>query len=511
MPAPLSDPAADRWVDDWLGRLTPAQQIAQSLLVLPGVGPDGLPDAATRRALELGVGTLHSVTGMTASAARRYHDAVVEICADAGVPPALISGNLEAGIMYSLRRSGTHFPYPRGIGISGDSELAYRVAAATALEARAAGYHWTFSPCIDVVSVPDDPILGVRAYGVPARETGLLGAAQIRGYQDNGVLATAKHFPGHGDSSIDSHLDQPVINRTQADHDATHLPPFADAVAAGVATIMVAHIAYPTLGVDTPASLSPLVNRTWLRDHLGFTGLIITDALHMKAIARHHTPTAAAHQALAAGADVANIKTPAAALEPILNSLLTTLTPTSLTPTTRRLLQARTAVGLHQPDPTPLDTPTPWQDPARAKTVDVLGTAVLEPAERYVVVGDSALARRIHAVGVERGLRLELVTEQLAEGLLERVQAEHPAARVIPVFGWGPTSAGQQWKEVAAVTAGVRCAAVVVNSTLAAESFGDVGERVVSVPAMDAFEIVTDAAVHAALDVLCPKTAEENA
>src|SRR5690242_13356157 len=133
MPASLS-PAAERWVDDWLGRLTPAQKLAHCLLVLPAIGPDGRPDAATRDALELGVGTLHSIRDVPASTAAAYHQRVAEICAGAGLPPALISGNLEAGVMYSLGQSGTHFPYPRGLGIAADPDLAYRVAAATAAE-----------------------------------------------------------------------------------------------------------------------------------------------------------------------------------------------------------------------------------------------------------------------------------------------------------------------------------------------------------------------------------------
>ncbi|MET7276782.1 glycoside hydrolase family 3 N-terminal domain-containing protein [Kribbella sp. NPDC005582] len=510
MPAPLSA-TADRWIDDWLDRLTPARKIAHCLLVLPAVGPDGLPDAATRSALELGVGTLHSVRDLPASTATAYHERVAGICADAGLPPALISGNLEAGIMYSLGRSGTHFPYPRGIGISGDPDLAYRVAAATAIEARAVGFHWTFSPCIDVVSVPDDPILGVRAYGVPAAATGELGAAQIRGYQENGVLATAKHYPGHGDSSVDSHLAQPVVNRTPADHESIHLPPFADAVAADVASIMVAHIAYPALGIDVPASLSPTVNRSWLRQDLGYDGIIITDALHMDAVARHHTPAAAALLALQAGADVANVKCTPDEIAPIINHLVEALrhgalTESALNASVRRLLVARTHLNLHLPQP-PLPSlpniPTPWTDPHRASTVDLhTNRSAVGLGESLVVVGDSQLARRFAELGVQRGLSIRLAAEPLTPGVLDRVAAHHPGAQLIPIFGPGPIPAAQQWKDVAAAITHP-CPAVIVNSTLPAQTFGDVADRVISVPAMDAFEIVTDAAVHAALDVLC--------
>jgi hypothetical protein len=121
-----------------------------------------------------------------------------------------------------------------------------------------------------------------------------------------------------------------------------------------------------------------------------------------------------------------------------------------------------------------------------------------------VVVGDSKLARRFAELGAERGFSVVLEPAPLTSGVLTRVADRHPGARLIPVFGPGPIPAAQQWKDVAAVTADTPypCPAVIVNSTLPAHSFGAVADRVISIPAMDAFEIVTDAAIHAALDVL---------
>ncbi|MFC0624424.1 glycoside hydrolase family 3 protein [Kribbella deserti] len=481
-----------RWIDELLGRLTPAQKLAQLVLVLPGV-ESGRPDAATREALELGVGVLHSVRGMPASAAARYHNAVAEICADAGLPTALLGGNLESGLAYSLGTSGTHFPYPRGIGLSGDTELAYRIAAAGAIEARAVGFHWTFSPCVDVITVPDDPILGIRAYGVSAELTAELGAAQIRGYQDHGVLATAKHFPGHGDSSVDSHLDLPRVDRTAAAHEDIHLAPFRAAVEAGVATIMVAHLELPKLGINEPATLSSTVNRQWLRSDLGFDGVIITDALEMAAVANRYDPAESAVLALRAGADVLNVKCPAGEGPRIIARLVEALAAgevdeKQVDESLRRLFLARARIGLDDPQPVDeeraaaLDEALTWHDPARSSTVSVHGAPV--GLDGFAVVGESALAQRFTEIGVRRG-----------------VAASGDA--VVAVVSPGTVPLAQQREIVASALAEAGdVAAVVINSGEPAETFGDLADHVVTTAAVDAFDIVNDAAIDAAFDVL---------
>ncbi|WP_276320663.1 glycoside hydrolase family 3 protein, partial [Phytoactinopolyspora endophytica] len=324
---------------------------------------------------------------------------------DAGLPPVFVTGNLEAGVGYSLGATGTDFPYPRGIGMAGSEELAYRVARQAADEARALGYRWTFSPCIDVVTTEEDPILGVRAYGVDAGGTSALGAAQIKGYQDAGVLATAKHFPGHGDSTVDSHLDLPRIDRSPDDHDAVHLAPFRAAIDAGVASIMVAHVVLPGLGVDEPASLSSLVNRGWLRDRLGFAGVIITDSLRMKAIAARYDPGTAAVLSLRAGADVANVKCPAGAFPAVLTRVVSAVRAGELSEATldaalRRLLAAKWRAGADSPagfDEAAVahfDEPLEWDDALRRSTVSVRHTVspqahTLRHGISHVVVGDT--------------------------------------------------------------------------------------------------------------------------
>ncbi|MEV6285238.1 glycoside hydrolase family 3 N-terminal domain-containing protein [Kribbella sp. NPDC051770] len=510
MAGTLSD-RGERWIDDLLGRLTPAQKLAQLVLVVPGVA-DGRPDAATRAALELGIGALHSVPAMPVSAAARYHDEVRQICAAAGLPSALLAGNLESGLAYALGSGGTDFPYPRGIGLTGDAELAYRVAAAGALEARAAGFHWTFSPCVDVITVPDDPILGIRAYGVPAEQTAALGAAQIRGYQDHGMLATAKHFPGHGDSSVDSHLDLPRVARTVEQHEEIHLAPFRAAVEAGVASIMVAHLELPALGIDVPATFSRTVNRVWLREELGFEGVIITDSLGMAAVSGQYDAAEGAVLALRAGADVANAKCAAAEAPRIVAHLLAALAEGRLDEeqidaSVRRLLRARVAIGLDQPQPldfdraAALDEGLVWEDPSRSATVSLFTREPVVVGPKQVVVGDSALARRFSEVGVRRGLPLTLEPEALVPGALAKVGARNPGALLIPVVDPGPVPLARQL-EVVRDAVGDPHAVVVINSGEPAQAFGECAGRVLTAAAVDAFGIVTDAAIDAAFDVL---------
>ncbi|MFJ5993147.1 glycoside hydrolase family 3 N-terminal domain-containing protein [Lentzea sp. NPDC092896] len=505
--APAADPLGDEaetWVDRWLGKLTPRQKLAQRLVVLPGQTGEGCPDDAVRGALAAGVGVLHGLTSISVSGAGRYHAEVGDLCAELGVPPVLVGANLESGIGYTLGGGGTDFPYPRGVGFSGSAELARRVAEAAAREARAVGFHWTFSPCVDVLTNPDDPILGVRAFGVDAERAGQLGAAQVRGYQSGGLLATAKHYPGHGDSAQDTHSESSVLARTREDHERLHLPPFRDAVAAGVASVMVAHVALPALGVDGPASLSALVNRVWLREDLGFDGLIVTDSLRMGAIAGRWNTADAAVMALAAGADVANVKCPAAEVPALLDVLEEALSAgvldhDELDRSVTRLLHARTWLSLHRGHGIDLDlcrsldAGADWEDPERARTVNAQASRLAGPV---VVVGDSELAAQV-AVRLDAA---HVAAPPEEPGALTR-----PGVAVVAVTCPLPVDGGRDSEAFAQAVRSARAAGqdvvAVVNSTCAAADLRVSGPSV-SVPAVDAFGIVSRAAVAAVAEVL---------
>jgi beta-glucosidase len=196
--------------------------------------------------------------------------------------------------------------------------LAQRYGRCTGREARALGLNWVLAPVCDVNNNPANPVINVRAWGEDPTTAAALACAFVEGAQAEGVLTCAKHFPGHGDTSDDSHLALPCLPHDRQRLDAVELPPFRAAIAAGVATVMTAHLLLPALDRERPATLSAAVLDGLLRQELGFGGLIVTDALVMEAIAQRHGPGEAAVLALAAGADLVLMPADAdAALEAI--------------------------------------------------------------------------------------------------------------------------------------------------------------------------------------------------
>ena len=219
--------------------------------------------------------------------------------------PLLISSDLEGGSAYRFD-GGTPFPTNMGVGATGREQDAYEMGRITALEARAVGVHWTFSPVADVNDNPANPIINTRSFGGDPQAVARLVAAAVRGTQSTGVMATVKHFPGHGDTDVDSHLALPVVRAGWDRLDRVELVPFAAAIKAGVAAVMSGHVAVPAVdsGAIRPATLSPLFLTSVLRDSLGFRGLVVTDALDMGALVATWGAGEAAVLALEAGADV---------------------------------------------------------------------------------------------------------------------------------------------------------------------------------------------------------------
>jgi len=182
--------------------------------------------------------------------------------------------------------------------------LAQAYGRCTGREARLLGLNWVLAPVCDVNNNPANPVINVRAWGQDPPAAAALASAFVRGLQAEGVLGCAKHFPGHGDTQDDSHLALPLLGHDRARLEAVELPPFRAAIAAGVASVMTAHLQLPSLDRERPATLSPAVLTGLLRQELGFDGLVVTDALVMEAIAAHHGPGEAAAMAFEAGADL---------------------------------------------------------------------------------------------------------------------------------------------------------------------------------------------------------------
>ena len=219
--------------------------------------------------------------------------------------PLLVAADFERGTAMRLAE-GTSFPHAMAVAATGRPEDARTVGRITAIEARAAGVPWIFAPVADVNSNPDNPIINVRSFGEDPERVAAFLEAYIRGAEENGALATAKHFPGHGDTDIDSHLDLPTVDNDRAHFDRVELPPFRAAISAGVGAIMTGHIAAPALESDAtvPATLSAQITTGLLREELNFGGLIVTDSLDMAGVAARYPPAEVAVRAILAGADV---------------------------------------------------------------------------------------------------------------------------------------------------------------------------------------------------------------
>lgn len=208
----------------------------------------------------------------------------------------------EGGPVQRFREPFTVWPDMATLGRSGDVDLARRMGAAMAAELAAVGVDQNFAPVADVNTNPDNPVIGARAFSSDAGKAAEFAVAVIEGLQGGGVAACAKHFPGHGDTDVDSHLDLPVQGHDRARLDAVELVPFAAAALAGVASIMSAHIVWPALDPDRPATLSPVVLEALARA-LPYDGVIVSDDLEMSAIAKRYAFKEAAPLAVAAGCD----------------------------------------------------------------------------------------------------------------------------------------------------------------------------------------------------------------
>ncbi len=216
--------------------------------------------------------------------------------------PPFIGVDQEGGRVARLPAPALKLPPMRVLGEIGDPALVKRAATAVARELAAIGFNIDFAPVLDVDSNPKNPIIGDRAFGSDADTVARLGRAFIAGLQESGVLACGKHFPGHGDTNKDSHLELPVVARTKERLDETELPPFRAASHGGVAALMSAHVVYSDLDPGVPATLSRAICTTLLRTELGFRGVLFSDDLEMKALSKLE-PGSAAVAAVRAGCD----------------------------------------------------------------------------------------------------------------------------------------------------------------------------------------------------------------
>ncbi|TLS50921.1 beta-N-acetylhexosaminidase [Paenibacillus antri] len=287
-----------------LSRMTLRDKIGQMLLV--GFHGTDVPEELRSLITEGRIGGVILFARNVESPAQvaRLTASLQRAAAEAGVPPLWISIDQEGGMVARLTEGVALMPGNMALGATDDPSLAYEAALVAGLELCALGINMNYAPVLDVNNNPANPVIGVRSYGESPERVAAFGAEAIRGYSASGVAATAKHFPGHGDTSVDSHLDLPLVGHDRERLDRVELAPFRRAIEAGVDLIMTAHVRFPAIEPNgLPATLSTAVLTGLLREELGFDGVITTDCMEMKAIADHYGTREAAVLTVAAGAD----------------------------------------------------------------------------------------------------------------------------------------------------------------------------------------------------------------
>ena len=352
-------PTAYAWVETTLRKMSVEEKIGQ-LLFTTYHGSLTATDMAPYRQIlhdvtDLHVGGFINITqgsplGIVKSQA--YPTAVLNNQLQAKSKlPLLVGADFERGTAMRLDE-GTSFPTAMAVAAAGNPKDAYAMGKITALEANAVGIHWIYAPDADVNNNPGNPIINTRSFGEDPERVAQFVTEFVRGVQENGGAATAKHFPGHGDTAADSHIDLPVIRADRARLDQLELVPFRAAISVQVDSIMTGHLNVPALEPDpnTPATLSHNILTNLLRNQLGYQGLIVTDAMDMGGITVRYAPGEAAVRAVAAGVD-ALLMTPVpdAAFEALQEAVKSgRISKERLDASVRRILQVKARLGLNQ-------------------------------------------------------------------------------------------------------------------------------------------------------------------
>jgi beta-N-acetylhexosaminidase len=235
--------------------------------------------------------------------------------------PPFIGVDQEGGRVVRLPPPALALPPMRELASWNDLDLALLAAKAMGIELGAIGFNIDFAPVLDVNTQAENPVIGDRSFGSDARTVMRFGVAFVRGLQSANVLACGKHFPGHGDTQVDSHLVLPIVDHPRVRLDQVELPPFRAAIGAGIAALMSAHIVYPRIDDGVPATLSRSICASLLRAELGFEGVLFSDDLEMKAITSRYAIEDAAREAVWAGCDALLVSSDEAAQERVHETL----------------------------------------------------------------------------------------------------------------------------------------------------------------------------------------------
>ncbi len=360
-PGPIRSDADKKWVDHTLRKMGVEEKIGQLFMVWARVQFFNVESPEYRQFVDeinrYHVGSfLMSVPfeGLFLSKSEPYEAAMLlnELQRQSRLP-LLIAADFETGLSNRLR-GPTIFPQAMAFGAAGRPEYAEAFGKITAQEARAIGVHWNFFPVADVNSNPANPIINTRSFGESPEQVGDLNAAYIRGARSHGMLTTAKHFPGHGDTATDSHLGVAQVSGDRSRLDAIELAPFREDIKAGVDAVMVAHVTVPALEPDANrvATTSPAIVTELLKQQLGFRGIVVTDALEMAGLTRLYATNIgrAAVDAFKAGNDMLLVP---ADLEASYRAMVDAvrageISQERLDRSVRKVLEAKAALGLER-------------------------------------------------------------------------------------------------------------------------------------------------------------------
>ncbi|MBC7746082.1 MAG: glycoside hydrolase family 3 [Flavobacterium sp.] len=299
-----ANPTAQKWADNTASKLSRKQKIAQLMVIRVSEMQNGnvvfFDKQLEKDILKYNIGAICLFQGTAVEQAK-----ILNKLQQKAKTPLMVCIDGETGL--GMRFSDVEtFPYQLTIGATNQPKLAYAVGNAIAKQCLRAGIQVNYAPVVDINNNPENPIINVRSFGEDKKKVTLFGVQMMKGMQDFGVMACAKHFPGHGDVSVDSHLDLPVILKSKTQLDALELYPFKSMIKEGVGSMMVAHLYIPSIDTtkNQATSLSHKNVTDLLKQELRFKGLIFTDALEMKGVAKFYPQGKAVTQSLIAGNDM---------------------------------------------------------------------------------------------------------------------------------------------------------------------------------------------------------------
>lgn len=343
-------PAAKKWADSVYAQLNPDERIGQMFMVAAYSGGKNFNEEAITRLIDQ-----HQVGGLIFMQGGPLRQALLQNKYQSRAQvPLLIAMDAEWGLGMRLD-SVMNFPRQMMLGAAGDSALMYQVGMAIAYQFKRIGAHINFAPVVDINNNPANPVINSRSFGEDKLKVTRLGKAYMSALQDNGIMACLKHFPGHGNTDVDSHKDLPTITQSRAQLNETELYPFKKLIAAGAHSVMVAHLEVPALEQTpkVPTTLSYSTITRLLKKDLGFTGLIFTDALNMDGIAKYYQAGDLELRAFLAGNDVMlfsqNVPAAISKIKAAVNS--GQISEADLEQRVKKILAAKYLYGLHKQKP----------------------------------------------------------------------------------------------------------------------------------------------------------------